>query len=156
MGFTVLNALSICVKFNIWGRVLHSAAYCNFTRLCNTRCCSCNHSVKRLVCPGKGMEGGWLHQAGAFLALESFSIHRRVSRLDFLQERLREGLPACLLIQNVGADRRAFAYDQATFCANLMECGIPDFKGKERSSWQRHMGAGDGGLPLGAQRPAEF
>lgn len=58
MGFTVLNALSICVKFNIWGRVLHSAAYCNFTRLCNTRCCSCNHSVKRLVCPGKGMEGG--------------------------------------------------------------------------------------------------
>lgn len=58
MGFTALNALSICVKFNIWGRVLHSAAYCNFTRLCNTRCCSCNHSVKRLVCPGKGMEGG--------------------------------------------------------------------------------------------------
>lgn len=78
------------------------------------------------------------------------------AKLDFLQVRLRVGLPACLLIQNVGADRRAFAYDQATFCANLMECGIPDFKGKERSSWQRHMGAGDGGLPLGAQRPAEF
>lgn len=44
-------------------------------------------------------------------------------------------------------DRQAFAYDQATFCANLMECGIPDFKGKERSPWQRHMGAGDGGSP---------
>lgn len=94
---------------------------------------------------------GW-----GLLALESFSIYSRVSKLDFLQVRPRVGLPACLLIQNVGADRRAFAYDQATFCANLMECGIPDFKGKERSSWQRHMGAGDGGLPLGAQRPAEF
>lgn len=44
-------------------------------------------------------------------------------------------------------DRQAFAYDQATFCANLMECGIPDFKGKERSPWQRHMGAGDGESP---------
>lgn len=97
-----------------------------------------------------------LPQAGALFALESFSIYRRVSKLDFLQVRLRVDLLACLLIQNVGADRRAFAYDQATFCANLMECGIPDFKGKERSSWQRHMGAGDGGLPLGAQRPAEF
>lgn len=57
MGFTVLNALSICVEFNIWGWVLHSTAYCNFTRLCNTRWYSCNHSVKRLVCPGKGMAG---------------------------------------------------------------------------------------------------
>ena len=48
-------------------------------------------------------------------------------------------------------DRQAFAYDQATFCANLMECGIPDFKGKERSPWQRHMGAGDGD-PLGSSK----
>lgn len=103
----------------------------------------------------RGGQSG-LHQAGAFLALESFSISKRVSKLDFLQVRLRVGLPACLLIQNVRADRRAFAYDQATFCANLMECGIPDFKGKERSSWQRHMGAGDGGLPLGAQRPGRI
>nr|CAI9690282.1 unnamed protein product [Rangifer tarandus platyrhynchus] len=30
-------------------------------------------------------------------------------------------------------DSQSFAYDQATFCVSLMECGIPDFKGKGRS-----------------------
>ncbi|MXQ97305.1 hypothetical protein E5288_WYG003290 [Bos mutus] len=32
-------------------------------------------------------------------------------------------------------DSQSFAYDQATFCASLMECGIPDFKGKGRLPW---------------------
>lgn len=52
-------------------------------------------------------------------------------------------------------DSQAFASDLATFCVNLMECGIPDFKGKEESPWQQHRGLGLG-VPLGADRPAEF
>lgn len=28
------------------------------------------------------------------------------------------------------------------FCANRVECGIPDFKGKSRLPWQRHTGWG--------------
>jgi hypothetical protein len=82
--------------------------------------------------------------------------HPRVAELSakarFLAARLRVGLGVCLLIQNAGADRRAFAYDQATFCANLMECGIPDFKGKGRVAMATALGGWRWGPPLGSSK----
>lgn len=143
MHFNSLDALSICVKSNIRSlellvslTPLHQSPPCMLELLDDSFEATAPGRSRAVCAP-------W---AGALLAGHPQRLREECQCL-ISYSKAESGSPVCLLVQNVGADRRASASDGAARCANLMECGVPDFKGKGWLPRQPHMGAGGGGSP---------